>query len=136
MVEQLTTADLESHYSEHLTPICGARQTVRDYQACAETDGPNAEDVSAGMALNGEDSAGPEMSDATLKAIKGAHPETNRRIIAQIQYVNSLFGRQLPTGDRKINLAAKSNNSQVEKHTDVVWEYTSRCGVRFMENYI
>lgn len=67
---------------------------------------------------------------------KGAHPETNSRIMAQIQYVNSLFGKPLPTGDRKIGLAAKSKNSQVQKHADLVREYASRCGVRFMQNYI
>jgi hypothetical protein len=66
---------------------------------------------------------------------KGAHPETESRLMAQVQYTNSLFGRPLASSDHKIE-KAKSKNADIQLAADHVRKYAARSGIRFMQNYI
>lgn len=69
---------------------------------------------------------------------KGVHPDTTPRLIAQVQYVNSLFGKPLARGqvDRKILHAGKSDDADMNASADMVRRYAGRFGVRFMQNLI
>lgn len=67
---------------------------------------------------------------------KGANPLSKHRLMAQVQYTNSLFGRPWPETERKISLAAKSENKTVNQAAELVRKYAQRSGVRFMQNYI
>lgn len=65
---------------------------------------------------------------------KGSHPETNARLIAQVQYCNSLFGKPIPGSDHKIETALKTGKDSAT--ADLVRKYVPIAGVRFMQNYI
>lgn len=67
---------------------------------------------------------------------KGANPISNHRLMAQIQYSNSLFGKPWPETERKISMAAKSDNAGLNKAASLVRKHALRSGVRFMQNYI
>ncbi len=67
---------------------------------------------------------------------KGANPASNHRLMAQIQYTNSLFGRPWPETERKVSVAAKSENAALNEAANLVREHAQRSGVRFMQNYI
>ncbi|MGP5066478.1 phytanoyl-CoA dioxygenase family protein [Psychrobacter alimentarius] len=67
---------------------------------------------------------------------KGANPISKHRLMAQVQYTNSLFGRPWPETERKISLAAKSENKIVNQAAELVRKYAQHSGVRFMQNYI
>jgi hypothetical protein len=67
---------------------------------------------------------------------KGLRPEAGHRIMAQIQYANSLFGRPLAKSDHKIELVLTSNSKDMEKAAVLVRKYAKRSGVRFMQNLI
>lgn len=66
---------------------------------------------------------------------KGAHPEKEPRLMAQVQYANSLFGRPLASSDHKVEMA-KSKNPDIQVAAEHVRKYAARAGVRFMQNYI
>ncbi len=67
---------------------------------------------------------------------KGANPTSRHRLMAQVQYTNSLFGRPWPESERKISVAAKSKNAAVNSAADLVRTHALRSGVRFMQNFI
>ncbi|MGP9596345.1 MULTISPECIES: phytanoyl-CoA dioxygenase family protein [unclassified Psychrobacter] len=67
---------------------------------------------------------------------KGANPISNHRLMAQVQYTNSLFGRPWPETERKISRVATSENRTLNQAADLVRRYAQRSGVRFMQNYI
>lgn len=67
---------------------------------------------------------------------KGSNPISKHRLMAQVQYTNSLFGRPWPDSERKVSVAARSNNRTVNEAADLVRKYAQRSGVRFMQNYI
>src|SRR5690606_37713232 len=45
---------------------------------------------------------------------KGVHPTDNARIIAQVQYANSLFGHPIPEDSRPFTAARKSDGADVQ----------------------
>jgi Phytanoyl-CoA dioxygenase (PhyH) len=65
---------------------------------------------------------------------KGAHPDTESRLMAQVQYVNSLFGKPIAASDHRIEMARKGKVA--EEAADLVRKYAVKAGVRFMQNYI
>jgi hypothetical protein len=67
---------------------------------------------------------------------KGAHPDTEARLMAQVQYTNSLFGKPTAAAEHKIEMAATSKVAVVHEAAALVRKYTARAGVRFMQNYI
>nr|WP_298102957.1 phytanoyl-CoA dioxygenase family protein [uncultured Shinella sp.] len=67
---------------------------------------------------------------------KGLRPEVGHRIMAQVQYTNSLFGRPLAASDRKILQVQKTKNKDIEEAAALVRKYAVRSGVRFMQNMI
>ncbi len=67
---------------------------------------------------------------------KGANPISKHRLMAQVQYTNSLFGRPWPESERKVSVAATSENTTVNLAADLVRKHAQRSGVRFMQNYI
>jgi hypothetical protein len=67
---------------------------------------------------------------------KGAHPETESRLMAQVQYTNSLFGRPLAPSDHKVEMAQTNKNKDILAAAAHVRKYAGKAGVRFMQNYI
>ncbi|MEQ1953923.1 phytanoyl-CoA dioxygenase family protein [Mesorhizobium yinganensis] len=67
---------------------------------------------------------------------KGAEPESEWRLMAQVQYTNSLFGYPLHDSDHKLALAAASDNPDIQQAAALVRKYVEKTGVRFMQNYI
>ena len=67
---------------------------------------------------------------------QGTHPEKTCRLMAQIQYSNSLFGKPVPASDHKVEMAATSKAASIQEAADLVRRYATKAGVRFMQNYI
>ena len=67
---------------------------------------------------------------------KGAHPKSDYRIMAQVQYTNSLFGKPIAASDHKVERAMKSKNEVLQDAAALIRKYAERTGVRFMQNYI
>jgi hypothetical protein len=67
---------------------------------------------------------------------KGLHPEKKSRLMAQVQYTNSLFGWPIPDVEHKVALSHKSDNEDVQTAAELVRKYAQKCGVRFMQHYI
>lgn len=67
---------------------------------------------------------------------KGANPNSNPRLMAQVQYTNSLFGRPWSEAERKISHSAKTKNKEVHAAADLARAYAGKAGIRFMQNYI
>ncbi len=67
---------------------------------------------------------------------KGLRPEVGHRIMAQVQYTNSLFGRPLAKSDHKVEMAKTSKSKEIEEAAALVRKYAARSGVRFMQNVI
>lgn len=67
---------------------------------------------------------------------KGAHPERSSRLMAQVQYANSLFGKPIAQSDHKIELAQRKSNDKNMMTASLVRRYAEKAGVRFMQNYI
>jgi len=67
---------------------------------------------------------------------KGSHPDTEARLMAQVQYTNSLFGKPTAAAEHKIEAAATSKVAAVHEAAALVRNYAGRAGVRFMQNYI
>ena len=68
---------------------------------------------------------------------KGSHPTANSRLMAQVQYTNSLFGRPLAATDNKIEQFTNGNKStRIIKSSNNVRKYAEKAGIRFMQNYI
>ncbi|WP_165816177.1 phytanoyl-CoA dioxygenase family protein [Kumtagia ephedrae] len=67
---------------------------------------------------------------------KGAHPEKAYRIMAQVQYTNSLFGKPIRPIEHKIELAKRRQSGTLEKTISLVRKYAGLRGARFMQNYI
>ncbi len=67
---------------------------------------------------------------------KGLRPEVGHRIMAQVQYTNSLFGRPLAKSDHKVEMAQTSKSKEIEEAAALVRKYAGKSGVRFMQNLI
>ncbi|MDQ6437584.1 phytanoyl-CoA dioxygenase family protein [Mesorhizobium sp. LHD-90] len=67
---------------------------------------------------------------------KGLRPEAGHRIMAQVQYVNSLFGRPLAAADHKVETAQTSKREDIQEAAALVRKYSALAGVRFMQNMI
>jgi hypothetical protein len=67
---------------------------------------------------------------------KGAEPAERWRLLAQVQYTNSLFGKPIARSDHKIEVAQTSRSEDVHIAAEHVRKYANRAGVRFMQNYI
>ncbi|MEQ1954384.1 phytanoyl-CoA dioxygenase family protein [Mesorhizobium yinganensis] len=69
---------------------------------------------------------------------KGASPLTDYRIMAQVQFSNSLFGKPVKPVEHKIQHAHSTDkiSGTLEKSCNLVRKYVRRRGVRFMQNYI
>lgn len=68
---------------------------------------------------------------------RGAHPTAAPRLMAQVQYVNSLFGKPIAQSDHKIDgLRRNANIPNCEEVAALVRKYAARSGTRFMQNFI
>jgi hypothetical protein len=67
---------------------------------------------------------------------KGTHPEAKSRLMAQVQYSNSLFGYRATSQDPKVTLSQSSKDANTLESADIVRKYAARAGVRFMQRYI
>jgi len=67
---------------------------------------------------------------------KGVHPETKSRLMAQVQYANSLFGKPLPATTRTFTEARKSTSPDVQASAALVKKYAEKVGVRYMQALI
>lgn len=67
---------------------------------------------------------------------KGSHPETEARLMAQVQYTNSLFGKPTVASEHKVEMAATTKVAAIHEAAALVRKYAARSGVRFMQNYI
>ena len=68
---------------------------------------------------------------------KGCHPIAKSRLMAQVQYVNSLFGKPYSSLDRKITaVGAGSLDADTRRAAGLVRRYADEAGVRFMQNFI
>jgi len=67
---------------------------------------------------------------------KGAHPETESRLMAQVQYTNSLFGKPIVSSDHKVEFADTNRSESIQEAAALVRKYAAKAGVRFMQNYI
>lgn len=67
---------------------------------------------------------------------KGASPKGGHRVMAQVQYVNSLFGKPIAMSDHKVELAQTKNDDDINASADLARKYAGIAGVRFMQNYI
>lgn len=67
---------------------------------------------------------------------KGSHPEKESRLMAQVQYVNSLFGKPIAQSDHRIELAHRAKTDAANDTLALVRRFAERSGVRFMQNYI
>lgn len=67
---------------------------------------------------------------------KGCHPVDNSRLMAQVQYVNSLFGKPIAASDHKIETAQTTKVEDIHLAASHVRKYAEQAGVRFMQNYI
>ncbi|MDQ6433019.1 phytanoyl-CoA dioxygenase family protein [Mesorhizobium sp. LHD-90] len=69
---------------------------------------------------------------------KGASPLTDYRIMAQVQFSNSLFGKPVKPVEHKIQHAHSTDqmSGTLEKSCNLVRKYARKRGARFMQNYI
>ncbi|MFT4954806.1 MAG: hypothetical protein ACI8U3_001180 [Brevundimonas sp.] len=67
---------------------------------------------------------------------KGSHPTEEARLIAQVQYANSLFGHPIPEAERPFTAARKSDDPEIQEAGVLVKKYAERTGVRFMQGLI
>lgn len=67
---------------------------------------------------------------------KGAHPLTDYRIMAQVQYTNTLFGKPIKPGEHKIELAQTRDSNTLQRTVTLVRKYAAKRGPRFMQNFI
>lgn len=67
---------------------------------------------------------------------KGSHPEKESRLMAQMQYVNSLFGKPIAPSDHRVERAQKSKNETLQFGASLSRKYAEKAGTRFMQNYI
>ncbi|HTO30616.1 MAG TPA: phytanoyl-CoA dioxygenase family protein [Pararhizobium sp.] len=67
---------------------------------------------------------------------KGAHPDSESRLLASIQYTNSLFGKPIAMSDRKVEASLSSKNDNIQEVAALVRKYAVKSGARFMQNFI
>jgi len=67
---------------------------------------------------------------------KGAHPEKSYRIMAQVQFTNSLFGKPIGRAEHRIELLQTRSSNTLEKSAALVRKYADARGARFMQNLI
>ncbi len=67
---------------------------------------------------------------------KGVHPVDNARLILQIQYANSLFGRPIPDSERKVSATRTDSSAETAQAANLVRKYALSSGVRLMQNLI
>jgi len=67
---------------------------------------------------------------------KGCHPFSKPRLMAQVQYVNSLFGKRIASSDHKIETSKTSAHEHFHESAVHVRKYAAQAGVRFMQNFI
>lgn len=69
---------------------------------------------------------------------KGVHPTGNARLLAQVQYTNSLFGKPVPDATRILTQArgALKEDADTKAAAALVKRYAEKVGVRFMQGMI
>lgn len=69
---------------------------------------------------------------------KGVHPVKNSRLLAQVQYSNSMFGKPVGPSARILHQAktVEKDNEDVQAAASLVKKYAERAGVRFMQSMI
>lgn len=68
---------------------------------------------------------------------KGSEPKEHWRLLAQVQYNNSLFGRPLAASDNKVQMVhSGSTNGNITAAYEHVIKYIDKTGIRFMQGYI
>lgn len=67
---------------------------------------------------------------------KGLHPTSKARLMAQVQYVSTLFGKPLASADHKVTQSGTTTNQDIVDSAELVRRYAGSVGVRFMQNYI
>jgi len=69
---------------------------------------------------------------------KGVHPNNNARLIAQVQYSNSLFGKPIPPTTRILHQARGEmrDDADTKVAAAIVKRYAEKVGVRFMQGMI
>ena len=90
----------------------------------------------AGQEVNITGKAGTVFLVDTSALHKGSSPASGHRVMAQVQYVNSLFGKPIAMSDHKVELAQRNDTEEVAKSAELVRKYAGQAGVRFMQNYI
>jgi hypothetical protein len=67
---------------------------------------------------------------------KGVHPQDNARMMFQIQYANSLFGRPIPSAERKVSATRTDASAETAQAANLVRKYALSSGVRLIQNLI
>lgn len=69
---------------------------------------------------------------------KGVHPNNNARLLAQVQYTNSLFGKSTPSSTRILTQARGEmrDDPDTAAAAAIVKRYAEKVGVRFMQGMI
>jgi len=69
---------------------------------------------------------------------KGVHPNSNARLLAQVQYSNSLFGKPIPSSTRILTQARGElrDDADTRAAAALVKRYAEKVGVRFMQGMI
>lgn len=69
---------------------------------------------------------------------KGVHPTKNARLLAQVQYTNSLFGKPVPPSTRILaqSRGEKRDDADTKAAASIVKRYAEKVGVRFMQGMI
>ena len=104
-------------------------------------DGRHTDEIIAEHGLEGKETnivgeAGTIFLVDTSALHKGAHPLSGSRLMAQVQYVNSLFGRPMAQSDRKVETSITSSKEHIHQAAEHVRKYAEFAGTRFMQNYI
>jgi len=115
--------------------------THHERPAALWKDGRHADETIAEHGLEGKETnivgkAGTVFLVDTSALHKGAHPLSGSRLMAQVQYVNSLFGRAMAKSDRKIETSITSSKQHIHQAAEHVRKYAECSGTRFMQNYI
>ncbi|TFW13545.1 hypothetical protein EGY25_06325 [Brevundimonas intermedia] len=69
---------------------------------------------------------------------KGVHPNNNARLLAQVQYSNSLFGKPIPAATRILTQARGEmrDDPDTKVAASIVKRYAEKIGIRFMQGMI
>ena len=69
---------------------------------------------------------------------KGVHPVDRSRLLAQVQYSNSMFGKPVTPALRVLHQSrtAEKDNEDIQTAAALVKKYAEKSGVRFMQSMI